>query len=347
ILSARDAAHAAILLAGRGPVSLVVLAFEGDGRASRACCEQLRAMESCRTAPLLAVFAPDCKIGPALLPESVADWLDSAHIERELVARWQRVLMRQPVDGQGTASVQRVAPEETLAYRFAFDDEDGDSEWLITDPAGDRVLDLNGALLRHCQLAVTDLLGKPLSQFLVFEGVELEQVLAQADRRWYPCQRRTKHGADTGQANARRVRHRGRDAVAIAFRSDRAEARGEAALALLSRIFQSGGSVDPHTSTARLLVDELSLDYLALWSARPEDSAVPVQLLQHWQGEDVPWPSPQEQVSLRRVLGGKSMFHVDDGRRLAEYDPLLQSLQLEGFAGLPLLDERRSVIGAL
>ncbi|HEU4669708.1 MAG TPA: EAL domain-containing protein [Dyella sp.] len=347
ILSARDAAHAAILLAGRGPVSLVVLAFEGDGRASRACCEQLRAMESCRSAPLLAVFAPDCRIGPALLPESVADWLDSAHIERELVARWQRVLMRQPVDGRAEPPAPRAAPEDTLAYRFAFDDEDGDGEWLITDPAGDRVLDLNTALLRHSQLGVTDLLGKPLASFLGFEGVELEQVLTQADRRWYPCQRRTRHGADTGLANARRVRHRGRDAIAIAFRSDRAEARGEAALALLSRIFQAGGSVDPHASTARLLVDELSLDYLALWSARPEDSAVPVQVLQHWEGDEVAWPSPQDQVALRRVLGGKSMFHVEDGRRLAEYDPLLQALQLEGFAGLPLLDERRSVIGAL
>jgi diguanylate cyclase (GGDEF)-like protein len=349
ILSARDSAHAAILLAGRGPVALIVVAFEGDGRASRACCEQLRAMEACRDAPLLAVFATDCKIGPALLPDSVTDWLDATHLERELVVRWQRARSRPPAGAAGP--VGRVAsatsPEDALAYRFAFDDEDGDSEWVVVDSSGDRVLDVNAAVLRHSQLSVTDLLGKPLAQLLAFEGVEFDQVLQEADRRWHPCQRRTRHGADTGQANARRVRHRGRDAVALAFRSDRAEARGEAALALLTRMFQAGNSIDPQAATARLLIDELSLDYLALWSARPEDSAVPSQLVLHWRGDDIDWPDPALQTSLRRVLGGKAMLHADDGQRLAEYDPLLQQLRLAGFAGLPLLDERRSVIGAL
>ncbi|HEX5306977.1 MAG TPA: GGDEF-domain containing protein, partial [Dyella sp.] len=345
ILSARDSAHAAILLAGRGPVALIAVAFEGDGRASRACCEQLRSMDACRDATLLAVFAPDCKMAPAMLPESVTDWLDASHLERELVVRWQRASRLAP------APVQRVAPlpapEDALAYRFAFDDEDGDSEWLVVDPSGDRVLDVNAAVLRHSHLSVTDLLGKPVATCLAFEGIELEQVLREADRRWHPCQRRTRQGADTGQANARRVRHRGKDAVALAFRSDRAEIRGEAALALLTRIFQTGSSVDPQAATSRLLIDELGLDYLALWSARPEDSAVPSQLLLHWRGDELAWPDPALQTSLRRVLGGKAMLHADDAQRLAEYDPLLQQLRVAGFAGLPLLDERRSVIGAL
>jgi hypothetical protein len=321
-------------------VALLVVAFEGDGRVSRACCEQLRAMEACRDAPLLAVFAPDCKIGPALLPESVTDWLDSTHLERELVARWQRARMRSPGDRGAEAGriAPAISPEDALAYRFAFDDEDGDSEWIVVDPSGDRVLDVNTAVLRHSQLSVTDLLGKPLAQCLAFEGVELDQVLRDADRCWHPCQRRTRQGADTGQANARRVRHRGKDAVALAFRSDRAETRGEAALALLTRIFQASSSVDVQAATARLLIDELSLDYLALWSARPEDSAVPSQLVLHWRGDDIDWPDPALQTSLRRVLGGKAMLHADDGQRLAEYDPLLQQLRIAGFAGLPLLE---------
>ena len=344
IFSARDAAHAAILLAGRGPLSLIVVAFEGDGRASRACCEQLRAMDACRQAPLLAVFAPDCRIGPALLPEAVGDWLDAAQIERELVARWQRLQGRTPVPAPAAVP---SSPEDALAYRFAFDDDEGDAEWVVTDPAGDRVLDVNAAVLRHSQLAVTELLGKPLSHLFAFEGIELEHVLRAADRRWHACQRRARQGSDTGQANARRIRHRGREAVALAFRSDRAESRGEAALALLSRIFQAGGSVDAQAATARLLVDELALDFLALWSARPEEGAGPIQVVLHWPGGDVDWPEPALQTSLRRVLSGKSMLHADDGQRLAEYDPLLQTLRLDGFAGLPLLDERRSVIGAL
>jgi len=343
IFSARDAAHAAILLAGRGPVSLLVVAFEGDGRASRACCEQLRTMDACRDAPLLAVFAPDCKAGPAQLPDYVTDWLDSAHIDRELLIRWHRASGRRPI----AVASGDAAAGDTLAYRFAFDHEEGDEEWVIVDPDGERVLDANAVTLRNCQVPVTELLGKPLSQWLAFEGVGLEQVLGDADRRWYPCHRRALLGADTGQANARRIRHRGREAVALVFRSDRAEARGEAALAFLSRVFQAGGNADPQAATARLLVDELSLDYLALWSARPEDSPVPTQLFLHWRGEELAWPIPQEQTSLRRVLGGKSLLHAQDGQRLLERDPLLELLKVDGFAGIPLLDERRSTVGAL
>jgi diguanylate cyclase (GGDEF)-like protein len=344
IFSARDAAHAAILLAGRGPMSLLVVAFEGDGRASRACCEQLRTMDACRGVPLLAVFAPDCKAGPALLPDYVTDWLDAAHIDRELLVRWHRASGRPPavaVPGDSAAA------SDTLAYRFAFDHEEGDEEWVVVDPDGERVLDANAVTLRNCQVPVTELLGKPLSQWLAFEGVGLEQVLREADRRWYPCHRRAGLGADTGQANARRILHRGREAVALVFRSDRAEARGEAALAFLSRVFQAGGNADPQAATARLLVDELALDYLALWSARPEDSPVPTQLFLHWRGEDLAWPAPQEQTSLRRVLGGKSLLYAQDGQRPADADPLLQMLKADGFAGIPLLDERRSIIGAL
>jgi diguanylate cyclase (GGDEF)-like protein len=72
-----------------------------------------------------------------------------------------------------------------------------------------------------------------------------------------------------------------------------------------------------------------------------------VQVISHWRGDDVAWPDPAEQASLRRVLGGKSMWHVEDAQRLGEYDPLLRQLKVAGFAGLPLLDERRSVLGAL
>lgn len=344
IFSARDGAHAAILLTGREPIALVVLAFEGDARSARACFEQLKGMDVCKGAPVLAVFGPDCRSTPGLLPEGVSDWLDASQIERELVPRWLKAVGAL-ASAQVIAAVVSPAPEEALAYRFAFDDDD--NEWLIVDPAGERVVDLNPAVLRYSQMPAGELLGKPLSELLAFEGIELGDVLGQTDRQWHACQRRTRQGADTGQANARRIRHRGKDAVALAFRSDRADARADSALALLSRIFQAPSGVDAHAATARLLIDELSLDYLALWSARPEDSAPPSQLLLHWNGEALAWPEPHEQASLRRVLGGKSMLHADDGQRLAEYDPLLQQLGVAGFAGVPLLDERRSVLGAL
>jgi diguanylate cyclase (GGDEF) domain len=53
------------------------------------------------------------------------------------------------------------------------------------------------------------------------------------------------------------------------------------------------------------------------------------------------------QSSLQLVLGGKPILYRSDAKRLAPVDPLLQHLDLAGFAGLPLYDERHTVLGAM
>jgi diguanylate cyclase (GGDEF)-like protein len=231
-------------------------------------------------------------------------------------------------------------------YRFAFDEVD--SEWLIVDPATERVLETSSAVARHSHLEVEQLTGRNLHDLLAFEGISAEHVLQQADRRWYACQRRSSRGADTGQASARRIQHGGREAVALMFRSDRADIRAEAALSLLSRMFAPASGVDTQKVAARLLVDELGLDYLALWSAQPEEGATtPHLLIQLWRGDAQPWPAPGQQAVLRQVLDGKAVLHPADARKLAAADPLVKLLGVSGFAGLPLFDERRAVLGAL
>src|SRR5574337_684318 len=47
------------------------------------------------------------------------------------------------------------------------------------------------------------------------------------------------------------------------------------------------------------------------------------------------------------VLGGKSMRYQSDAGKLASMDPLLRQLDLAGFVGLPLFDERHAVLGAM
>ncbi|PWK93034.1 putative bifunctional diguanylate cyclase/phosphodiesterase [Fulvimonas soli] len=336
IHTARGLSHAAILLDGRAPLGLVVMAFDGDADDARQRCEQLRRIPACADAPLLAVLADGAGMRPSQLPEDVSDWLYPAQVEHELVARWQRA--RPP-----SALPAGAASDD---YRFAF--EQDDSEWLVVDPLAARVLEASPAVARNSRLGMEMLRGALLHDVLGFEGVAAEQVLEQADHAWYPCQRRAQHGADTGQASARRVRHGGREAVALLFRSDRADLRAEAALALLSRIYAAGGGLDMQKLVARLLLDELNLDYLALWSARPEErGGAPTLLAQLWRGDEQPAPALAQQGALRLVLGGRSLLHADDAQRLAASDPLLAELKLAGFVGLPLFDERRAVLGAL
>lgn len=131
------------------------------------------------------------------------------------------------------------------------------------------------------------------------------------------------------------------------LRSDPADLGAEAALSLLSRFFALSQGVDAQADAARLLFDELALDYLAVWSALGQAPDTPTEVLQLCRDEQVPWPPAQLQSSLQRVLAGKSMRYPTDAVQLVPMDPLLQQLNLSGLIGLPLLDERQTVLGAM
>jgi diguanylate cyclase (GGDEF)-like protein len=336
IHTARGVPHAQILLDGRGPLVLVVVVFGGDAVEAQTCCEQLRRIPACADAPLIAVLEEAASIRPAQLPEGISGWLYASQVARELVTRWRQALPPSALP----------VPAVPDFYRFAFEESEG--EWLIVDPVSERVLEVSPAVARHSHLEREQWQGRKLQEVLKFEGIASAHVLEQADRRWYACQRRTRHGADTGQASARRTCRDGREAIALLFRSDRADVRAEAGLGLLSRIFAAASGIDTQKVAVRLLVDELGLDYLALWSARPEDgTGLPTQLAQLWRGDEQEWPALGQQISLRMVLDGKTVLHPVDAQRLAPDDPLLKQLGLASFAGLPLFDERRVVLGAL
>lgn len=345
IHSARDLQHAAILLEGRPPLpplQLMVVVLAGDGQQARNNCEQLRRLPSAADTPLIAVLAEEASLSPADLPPGITDWLSGAQISSELVPRWRRSLAGNQAPHKTTALPATAALED---YRYAF--EEGDNEWLIADAQTHHLLEVSPTLARHSRLHASQWEGLLLSDVLRFEGIAIEQVLADADRSWYPCQRKSSQGVDTGQASVRHMRHTGRDALALMFRSDRADLRAEAALSLLSRIFASTSGVDAQIAAGRLLFDELGLDYLAVWSARQDGADTPTQLLQLWSGEAPAWPPAQLQSSLQLVLAGKPMLYRADAKRLAPIDPLLQQLDLAGFAGLPLYDERHTVLGAM
>ena len=344
IHSARDVSHAAILLEGRPslpPLQLMVAVLAGDQPQATGVCEQLRRLPGGSDTPLIVVLAEDATINPTDLPAGITDWLSAAQIGTELVARWRRSQTGRPARHKTPVSVSDVHED----YRYVF--EEGNSEWLIVDARTGHLLEVSPTVARHSRMHASQWEGLPLSGVLRFEGIALEQVLVEANRNWYPCQRKSAQGADTGQASARRILHRGHDAVALMFRSDRADLRAEAALSLLSRIFASSSGVDAQGAAGRLLFDELGLDYLAVWSTRQDGAEGPAQLLQLWNGDDPVWPSANAQRSLQLVLGGKSILHRTDAKRLEPLDPLVQQLDLAGFAGLPLYDERHTVLGAM
>ncbi|WP_329740534.1 EAL domain-containing protein [Dyella sp. A6] len=339
--SARNPTHAEILLQSDSPPALIVMAFDGDVRTCLESYAQMRGIPGCADVPMVAVLADDAPIRPAQLPGGIDDWLHAGQVDRELGARCRRLRQakRPTQDNQG-----RVASQDS-DFRFVF--EEDDNEWVIVDPATERIIEASPAMVRHSGLASHAVLDHPIDGVIAFESVRADQVLRVADRRWHPCGRRALQGFDSGEVSARRVRHAGRDAVALVFRSDRAGVRPAVALTLLARIFATSGEHADIAGVAQMLVDEMGLDYLAVWSALPEETAEPTQLVQCWRGDEHPWPATPLQVSLRLVLDGKALMHASNAQRLAESDPLIAGLGLHGFVGLPLLDERRGVLGAL
>ena len=343
VYSARDLTHARQLLHEEPRLDLAVMVCDGDARHTRQNVDTLRQWPSCARTPLLLILTEQASLKPGELPPDVADWLYASQIANELIGRWRRLAQAPAVPV--IAASPPVATAERGDYRFAFDESE--AEWVVVDPHGERIIESSVAMIRNSGLPLARLSRMPIGELLRFEDADLGAVMAGGTRQWFRCTRLSSTGGEQGQASARKIRHQGRDAVAFSFRSYRAGARAEPALDLLARLFNSGGGDDGVEAAARLLYEALELDYLALWSARPEENGAPTQLLQLWRGENQSWPSPGLQSSLRLVLNGQPMLHQADASRLAEVDPLLDQLALSGFAGLPLLDERRNVLGAL
>ncbi len=344
IHSARDISHAAILLEGgapQQPLQLMVLVLDGDEVQARNNCEQLRRLPGASEAPLIVVLAEEASCSPAELPPGIIDWLSAAQIGTELVARWQRAptgMVKAPAALAGDGAAQGN-------WRCVF--EEGEGEWLMVDVQTQCLIEVSPSVIRHSRLPASQWTGLPLAEAIQFDPDVPASIYSEADRRWYPARRKSGQEYDNGQVNVRRVRHGGCAALALQFRSDRADHRAEAALSLLSRLFSPGSGVDAHTAVSRLLFDELALDYLAVWSARSDAADTPTQILQLCRSEQAQWPPAHLQSSLQLVLGGKSMRYRTDAGKLASMDPLLQQLDLAGFVGLPLLDERHTVLGAM
>ncbi len=345
IHSARDISHAAILLEGTAsqqPLQLMVLVLDGDEAQARSRCEQIRHLPGASEAPLIVVLADEADCNPAELPAGIADWLCASQISSELMARWQRA-------PAGTANLQATPtgagslPQESFHCAF----EEGDGEWLMVDVQTRCLLEVSPGVIRHSRLPAGHWVGLALSEAIQLDAAVPAGIYSEADRRWYSACRKSSQGCDAGQVSVRRVRHAGRMVLALQFRSDRADLRPEAALSLLSRFFASSSGVDAHAAAGRMLFDELALDYLAVWSARTDATDAPTQILQLCRSEYEQWPPVHLQSSLQLVLGGKSMRYQTGAGKLASMDPLLQQLGLAGFIGLPLFDERHSVLGAM
>ncbi len=340
IYCARDADHAEALLLEQQSLTLMVVAVGTDAGATRTLCAQLRRMPAASEASLLLVVDHDEAVTRASLPPGTSGWMHASRVEAELIARWRDACSATPVDVVAeVASVPAAPSEDGRAPEV-------DDEWMLVDSQSLRIVQISPAVTAHSGLPSSSWSGLPLTDVLQFdEPVSTDAAVAAGS--WHACRRRSVRGNDSGRARLQKMIHGSRESLLVSFRSDRPDARAVGALDLLSRLVAVTDGIDTHEAATQLLVDALNLDYLALWSAREGDSEGPVQLVQHWNGKETAWVPAPLQTCVQLVLGGKALLYPAGSPQLALADSMLQQLSLTGLIGLPLLDERHSVIGAL
>jgi diguanylate cyclase (GGDEF)-like protein len=337
VLTARNTAQAQMLLADKTALSLVVIAFEGDGADAMECCKLLQGAADYAGTPILAVFGQSAAVTPARFPVGVQDWLRADSIGTELVPRAFKVLGH-AAGRPGQASV--------VDYRFAFDG--GDSEWVIADAVDGRIIEVSPLFIEHSGGEASQWLGKSLHDLFVFSDTPVG-TLPPGEWTARPCLRRRADGTlDAGEADFRRIVHAGTRMFAMAFRDHRGRELAERALSLLASLQSCGSDDEGIAEAAAMLAAALDLDFVAVWAALPEESTTPVLLARTWNSADpVLWPEPQLQPLLNLTLSGETVVHLKDAQKLAASDALVGTLGLEAFVGLPLIDERRVVLGAL
>ena len=343
IHSARDAAHARILLQGQLGLELMVVVVTGSQMQVAATCAHLRQLPFASAVPLIAVLADDASLSPYDLPADVAAWLHASQITGELIPRWRHC---QRIHADLVPAPAIRGKDAPGAGQPGTSDE-READWLLVDPRSFCVLKVSKESADEQDGQEQRWVGKPVADVLSFDALTLAAALADADGHWHPCTRQTTLGREFGTASVRALQHAGQSVLAVAFCSESQCIDSTAALFLLSRLFAAGTGMDAQKAAADVIFDGLKLDYFAVWSAHDEASSRPVQLLQRCNGHELAWASLPLQTLLQMVLGGKSIRHASGEPGRPSADPLLQQLGASAFVGLPLFDERKAVIGAL
>ncbi|WP_369929976.1 putative bifunctional diguanylate cyclase/phosphodiesterase [Xanthomonas sp. NCPPB 2632] len=329
LLSARDATQLEALLEDAPPLHVMVVGAEGDPEIVRG----LRILRACeRYASLPAVHVVDDL--PGVAPAGGVDWLRQGAIATELAQRVRQAVTTPPVPVVPVASARD--------YRFAFD---AGAAWVVASIPQGCILETGEAMDRLCA-------GDGPAQ-----GRLLAEVFHPAGGAAWPlpdgdaiaCTLRRRDGTEiVGEIDVRHRTDDGEHRIAVGFRDLRATDMASRALSLLAVLEGCPSDDEGIGEAAALIADALDLDAFAVWSALPESETDPSLITHLYNGPTpVEWPSPDDLPLLRTCLGGATLSRLVEGDDTASSDPLVDLLGLVSFAFMPLLDERRNVIGAM
>jgi diguanylate cyclase (GGDEF)-like protein len=332
LLSARDAAQLETLLADAPPLHIAVIGADGTADTAQGL-RILRGSIAYSQLPVVYVVGDE---PPGVAPEDSADWLREGAIAAELAQRVRAAI----------GSDVPVAPSEPtgLDYRFAFD---AGAAWVVASTPDGCVIE-SGAAMSRLMAGDGPIQGRLLADLFKMDGGAVWPI---PDGSSMACTlRRLDGGGVAGEIDVRHLADRGAHRIAVGFRDLRAVEMASKALALLSVLDVCPSDDEGMGEAAAMLAGALELDVVAVWSALPESEFGPEVLTRIWNGPGlVEWPDATDLPLLKICLGGETLSHLNEGggdsAPLA--DPLVESLGLGSYTFLPLLDERRNVLGAM
>ncbi|URL59901.1 bifunctional diguanylate cyclase/phosphodiesterase [Luteibacter flocculans] len=329
LLSARDSAQLETLLADAPPLHVVVVGADGNPEVTRGL-RILRGFPAYASLPLVHIVDD----APGVAPEGAIDWLRESAIPTELAQR-----VRAALDAPAPPSVSGPAQPD---WRFAFD---AGAAWVVASTPDGCIVESGAAMERLCA-------GEGPVQ-----GRLLQELIVLADGATWPvpdgdglaCMLRRRDGGEiVGEADVRHVVDRGQHRIAVAFRDLRSADSAQRALALLASLEGCQSDDEGIGEAAAMIADVLDLDVVAVWSALPESELGPEVVARIWNAPgQVEWPDASDLPLLKICLGGESLLSLDATSDLPMGDPLIEALGLRSYVLLPLLDERRNVLGAL
>lgn len=356
IHAARDVAQARALLANKPRLDLVLLEFCGEARSVQSFCTWLREVPGYRRIPILGL--------PARHPAhrvwdrensytSVSGWL-SVPVDPDEALERVHGCLRMPMaedDDDETPPVPMPSSGTDADYRFAFDHEG--REWIISTPEG-RVLEVNPAFLERTGLDAADVQKQTLSGLLGGSALAPASLAADLERHGqfeHIVRRPRRDGqSDLMRATIRPLARSHGQVHVTSLQPHGHVAHARVMLNLLARLHVTGGGDNGMREAARLLLGNLPLDFIGVYAALPEANGEIEIWVQESREPSAPgsgMPDVVEQPVLRLVLDGDTLIHSMDAQRLAGSDAFIADMGFKAFAGLPLVDERKNILGAL
>lgn len=346
--TARDAAQARQLLLERPRLDAVIIDFVGEARENVALCAHLRGQPEYAKVCILGILAQDPAQrawGFQHTPPGVNEWLrspiDAAEARARLLGQMAATASASPPSGRRSAGDD---------YRFAF--EVNEDEVMVLAATSGEILDVNPAYERRSGYTREKVLGRDAAPLLGLSDVQLDKMREALEKEGVSrrrCSRERADGsADTVNLTLQTAMHGGQMVHVLSLRDRRELEAARLALGLLARMQATGKGENRMGASARLLADLLKLDYVAVYSARPEQDEGPQLLTQEVRRQfSVEPPNPLQGGTLKLVLDGRPVLLPTITPQVAGSDEFIHAMGFGAFAGLPLMDERRNVLGAL